>query len=202
MLLSGEVLKIVSKRQIVTNYDDTDLSNNVSIGGSMKAVTKKGHREIVECPICRARVAGVIPKGGDGTALRPWKHISALDGYTNPCPGVYELVDFIYHPDLLRKEPQVSGELKPCSICGKPAKQTWDPEENIIKCSDETGYCHNSLYGVYYNEWQSRPIEDALTAKLKKERELSDAFYLLLVDNPNTKLLADKILISVIGEQK
>ena len=133
----------------------------------MKAVTKKGHREIVECPICRARVAGVIPKGGDGTALRPWKHISALDGYTNPCPGVYELVDFIYHPDLLRKEPQVSGELKPCSICGKPAKQTWDPEENIIKCSDERGYCHNALYGVYYNEWQSRPLEDALAARLE-----------------------------------
>ena len=39
-------------------------------------------------------------------------------------------------------------------------------------------------------------------AKLQKEHELSDALYLLLVDNPDTKLLADKILISVKGEQK
>ncbi len=33
-------------------------------------------------------------------------------------------------------------------------------------------------------------------AALKAERDLSDELYLLLVDNPNTKLLADKILVT------
>lgn len=32
-------------------------------------------------------------------------------------------------------------------------------------------------------------------AALKDEHDLSDEFYLLLVDNPDTKLLADKILV-------
>ena len=58
----------------------------------------------------------------------------------------------------------MNEELKACSICGAPGVQMWDPEENIIKCSSE-GSCHNALYGMYYNEWQSRPLEDALAAK-------------------------------------
>ena len=57
-----------------------------------------------------------------------------------------------------------AGTLKACSICGAPGVQMWDPEENIIKCSSE-GSCHNALYGMSYNEWQSRPLEDALAAK-------------------------------------
>ena len=35
-----------------------------------------------------------------------------------------------------------------------------------------------------------------LRRKLQNERDLSDELYLLLVDNPNTKLLADKILVN------
>ena len=41
----------------------------------------------------------------------------------------------------------------------------WDPEENIIKCSSE-GLCHNALYGMYYTDWQSRPLEDAQAARI------------------------------------
>jgi BMFP domain-containing protein YqiC len=59
----------------------------------------------------------------------------------------------------------MSEELKACSICGAPGLQMWDPEENIIKCSSE-GICHNALYGMYFKEWQARPIEDALAARI------------------------------------
>ena len=53
---------------------------------------KFGHI-LVECPVCRKVLSGRIPKGSDGTCVFPFKHISALDGHTNPCPGTYELVD-------------------------------------------------------------------------------------------------------------
>lgn len=59
----------------------------------------------------------------------------------------------------------MSDELKPCSMCGWPAEQMWDPEEQIIRCTNKDSFCHNALYGVYYNEWQNRPIEDALRAE-------------------------------------
>jgi len=61
----------------------------------------------------------------------------------------------------------MSGTLKPCSICGAPGVQMWDAEENIIRCSS-SGVCHNALYGMYFNEWQSRPLEDAFRDALEK----------------------------------
>jgi hypothetical protein len=45
------------------------------------------------CPICKKKVSGIKPKGGDGSALYPHYHISALDGYTNPCPGIFNLIE-------------------------------------------------------------------------------------------------------------
>ena len=59
----------------------------------------------------------------------------------------------------------MSDELKPCSICGSPGIQMWDPEENIIKCSNDS-FCHNALYGMYFKEWQNRPLEDSLEKDL------------------------------------
>ena len=41
-----------------------------------------------------------------------------------------------------------------------------------------------------------------LEKRLIRENELSDKYYLILVDNPNTKLLADQILIDHVGVMK
>ena len=59
----------------------------------MRIYTAKKNRWIVQCPVCKKYVTGTIPKGGDGTAIKPWRHVSALDGFTNPCTGIYHLVD-------------------------------------------------------------------------------------------------------------
>ena len=50
------------------------------------------------------------------------------------------------------------------------------------------------------DDWESRPLEESLRDKLAIARQLSDKFYLLLVDNPETKLLADQILIDIFGK--
>ena len=50
------------------------------------------HYKII-CPVCKKKVTGIVPRGGDGTALRPIRHVSALDGYTNPCEGCFMEVD-------------------------------------------------------------------------------------------------------------
>ena len=49
----------------------------------------------VRCPTCRKVVRGRVPKGGDGTGLRPvWhKMASALLGRSYPCDGRFETVD-------------------------------------------------------------------------------------------------------------
>lgn len=41
-----------------------------------------------------------------------------------------------------------------------------------------------------------------LEAKLRELRQLNDEFYLLLVDNPDTKLMADKIMVNIFGKCK
>ena len=41
---------------------------------------------------------------------------------------------------------------------------------------------------------------EPMKEKLARERQASDALYLLLVDDPNTKLLADQILINIFGK--
>ncbi len=43
-------------------------------------------------------------------------------------------------------------------------------------------------------------VFEPMKEKLAKEHQVSDALYLLLADDPNTKLLADKILINVFGK--
>ena len=41
---------------------------------------------------------------------------------------------------------------------------------------------------------------EPMKEKLAREHQVSDALYLLLVDDPNTKLLADQILINIFGK--
>ena len=63
--------------------------------------------EKVSCPVCRKVCAGIIPKNGDGSGLMVYKHVSAMDGYTNPCEGSFMIVDTIpYFPtsDGLERE--------------------------------------------------------------------------------------------------
>ena len=92
------------------------------------------------------------------------------------------------------------SELIPCPFCG-----TENTDVGFIGHTDDCYLMRrymNAPKAKLIEAWNTRALEEGLAIKLKKERELSDALYLLLVDNPNTKLLADKILISVIGEQK
>lgn len=92
------------------------------------------------------------------------------------------------------------SELIPCPFCA--AENT---DVGFIQHTDDCYLMRkfmNAPIPRLIESWNTRPLEDELRARLKKERELSDALYLLLVDNPETKLLADKILISVVGEQK
>ena len=58
----------------------------------------------------------------------------------------------------------MNEQLKRCSICGSPAEKMWDLQEKLVRCTNRT--CHNSLYSVYLNEWQKRPIEDELQARI------------------------------------
>lgn len=58
----------------------------------------------------------------------------------------------------------MNEQLKRCSICGSPAEKMWDLQEKLVRCTNRT--CHNSLYSVYLNEWQERPIEDELQARI------------------------------------
>ena len=66
----------------------------------------------------------------------------------------------------------VNEQLKRCSICGSSAEKMWDLQEKLVRCTNRT--CHNSLYSVYLNEWQERPIEDELQARITElEAELA-----------------------------
>lgn len=59
----------------------------------------------VICPVCSRTVAAYVPSGGDGTALRPYKHsrtqqIKGVSMHSclpirrrETCPGHYDLVD-------------------------------------------------------------------------------------------------------------
>jgi len=58
----------------------------------------------------------------------------------------------------------MNEQLKRCSICGSPAEKMWDLQEKLVRCTNRT--CHNSVYSVYLNEWQERPIEDELQTRI------------------------------------
>lgn len=88
------------------------------------------------------------------------------------------------------------SEMKPCPFCGE---QVFPP----LASSLDDGYTRCGLCGakMQHRRWQTRPIEDELRkriAELKElldtESQLSNQFYLLLVDNPKSKKLADDLI--------
>lgn len=42
------------------------------------------------CPVCQRRVGVRVPKGGDGSAVRPFRHNSPSGG---TCDGAYKTLD-------------------------------------------------------------------------------------------------------------
>lgn len=98
----------------------------------------------------------------------------------------------------------MSEQIKLCPFCGK----TETAIAGVVRHTN--GNC--PAWGIYSVElWNSRSIEDALNKRiselehensrlrevekeLTKEKKLSDALYLLLVDNLSTKKLADEII--------
>ena len=43
----------------------------------------------LDCPVCDRRVSGYVPKGGDGSGLRPNRHKNADGAW---CDGTYQVV--------------------------------------------------------------------------------------------------------------
>jgi transcription elongation factor Elf1 len=93
---------------------------------------------------------------------------------------------------------------KPCPFCGMRDEACYVNGLNGAKvyqcqwCGAQTN-CQE--------DWETRPLEESLRdkneilqSKLARERQVSDALYLLLVDDPNTKLKADQILIDIYGK--
>lgn len=81
----------------------------------------------VICPVCEKVVSAYVPKGGDGSAYRPYRH--------GDCEGRFELVEEIYDERLLTPlAPDLPAEcvkgnhllvwhnreFKFCPDCGKP----------------------------------------------------------------------------------
>jgi len=58
----------------------------------------------VRCPVCKRKVKGYVPRGGDGTVLRPYRH-------TNPqtdeiCEGRFYVVEEEPIRSLSKTHPQ------------------------------------------------------------------------------------------------
>ena len=64
----------------------------------------------------------------------------------------------------------------------------------------ETDHPHYDLDTDNWRLGYAWGMFEPMKEKLARERQVSDALYLLLVDDPNTKLLADKILINIFGK--
>jgi len=64
----------------------------------------------------------------------------------------------------------------------------------------ETDHPHYDLDTDNWRLGYAWGMFEPMKEKLARERQVSDALYLLLVDDPNTKLLADQILINIFGK--
>lgn len=85
-------------------------------------------------------------------------------------------------------------ELKACPFCGNEPQEITTNGKPLVVC-----WCRGCVNDP--KNWNTRPIEDALNkriAELKElldtESQLSNQFYLLLVDNPKSKKLADDLI--------
>lgn len=91
-----------------------------------------------------------------------------------------------------------------CPFCGMKDEACYVNglnEAKVYQCQ----WC--GAQALCQEDWETRPLEESLRdkneilqSKLAKEHQVSDALYLLLVDNPNTKLQADQILIDIFGK--
>jgi hypothetical protein len=59
-------------------------------------------KQRVECVICHKVLSARIPPGGDGSALYPRKHISAINA-NEYCDGTYEEGYYFGHPYAYHK---------------------------------------------------------------------------------------------------
>ena len=55
------------------------------------------------------------------------------------------------------------SELKPCPFCGKKPNPNWT-DESYIECTNRK--CSVYGYGMSTGDWNTRPIEDALNARI------------------------------------
>ena len=112
------------------------------------------------------------------------------------------------------------SEIRPCPFCGVVPTISGDPDsEEYVR-----GYCLGFV-GCFNEQcpmpqdvvieptqkeatakWNTRPLEDALTARiaeleeeLDREKRVSNQLYLLLVDNPKDKELADSLTEAIRG---
>jgi len=93
---------------------------------------------------------------------------------------------------------------KPCPFCGMRDEACYVNGLNGAKVY-QCQWC--GAQTICQEDWETRPLEEflrdkneILQSKLARERQVSDALYLLLVDDPNTKLQADQIIIDIYGK--
>ena len=74
-----------------------------------------------------------------------------------------------------------------CGECVYAYDHMTDKDSPCYTCKEKRNFKFNE---------QSRPSYESL----KMFKQLSDEFYLLLVDDPNTKLKADQIMVNIFGK--
>jgi len=101
--------------------------------------------------------------------------------------------------------------MKACPFCGSKAKKhkyTMLGEDfKVAYCPNEDCYFHHRTASIA--DWNTRPIEDELRkriaeleGKIDKEKRVSNQLYLLLVDNPKDKELADSLTEAIRGTEE
>lgn len=70
------------------------------------------------------------------------------------------------------------SELKPCPFCGKIPKPDWT-DESYIECTNRK--CDIYSFGMSTGAWNTRPIEDALTARIAELEAENDRLQFWLV---------------------
>lgn len=79
------------------------------------------------------------------------------------------------------------SELKKCPVCGSGATQCWMPDDGFRHAKYIT--CENKDCPVYQSgftkeQWQSRPLEDALRTENAKLRKALTKIWMLIVNPP------------------